>query len=138
MTIQELYNRNFDSEFNFKTSRSSGPGGQHVNKVSSKVELRFDIRHSQILTDEEKEIIQKKLSHRLTSKGTLIIIAQLERSQLRNKQIAIEKFYEMLSKALQPVKKRKPTKPTRASKEERLENKRKSSEKKARRRNIFD
>ncbi|MFA8435044.1 MAG: alternative ribosome rescue aminoacyl-tRNA hydrolase ArfB [Marinifilaceae bacterium] len=138
MTIQELYNRNFDSEFNFKTSKSSGPGGQHVNKVSSKVELRFDIRHSQILTDEEKEIIEGKLAHRLTSKGTLIIIAQLERSQLRNKQIAIEKFYEMLSKALQPVKKRKPTKPTRASKEERLENKRKSSEKKARRRNIFD
>lgn len=123
--------RGFSSEFIFVASRSSGPGGQHVNKVSTKIELRFDLLHSALLTDEEKEIIAPKLGKKLNQDGILIIVSQSERSQFQNKQKSIEKFYTLLEHALTPRKKRKPTRPTRAAKEKRLENKRIRSEIKA-------
>lgn len=120
---------NFDipdlsAEFQFLTSRSSGPGGQNVNKVNSKVELRFDIQNSSLLSDEQKEILLVKLSAKISSEGILSIISQRHRSQLSNKEDAISKFNILISKALKPVKRRKSTRPTKGSVEKRLTGKR--------------
>ena len=123
----------FERELVFTSSRSSGPGGQHVNKVSTKVELRFHIPNSGLLNDEEKDILLIKLKNKINSEGELIIVSQDERSQYKNKKKAIEKFYELLQRALTPPKKRKPTKPTQASKEKRLEKKRIIADKKEKR-----
>ncbi len=112
--------RNFQDEFVFQASRSSGPGGQNVNKVSSKVELRFNIASSALLTDDEKIIIGDKLFNKINKSGELVLIAQTDRSQLKNKEKVIEKFYLLLEKALIPQKKRHKTKPTKASIEKRL------------------
>ncbi|MDD5569842.1 MAG: alternative ribosome rescue aminoacyl-tRNA hydrolase ArfB [Bacteroidales bacterium] len=118
----------FDTEFRFKTSRSSGAGGQNVNKVSTKVELDFDVVSSALLTAEQKEIILQKLKNRISKEGILQVISQTERSQLGNKEIAIKKFYELMNKCFITRKKRKPTKPSRVSKERRLESKKRKSE----------
>jgi ribosome-associated protein len=123
-----LKGRDFNSEFVFSASRSSGAGGQNVNKVNTKIELRFDIASSQLLTDEEKLIICTKLSSKISLEGELIITSQTTRSQLNNKEKAIEKFYNLIEKALTPRKKRTPTKPTKASRERRLESKRVKSD----------
>jgi ribosome-associated protein len=130
MTSDILNNRDFAPEFTFTATRSSGPGGQNVNKVSTRVELRFDVKESALLTAEEKEIILAKLVKRINTAGELILVAQNDRSQLKNKEKVVEKFYILLVKALTPVKKRKPTRPSRAAKEKRLEEKRMQSEKK--------
>lgn len=121
-------------ELTFTTSRSSGPGGQHINKVSTKVELRFNILKSEVLSDELKILLIQKLKSKITSLGDLIITSQATRSQLKNKETTIEKFSLILEKALTSPKKRKPTKPSRAAKEKRIESKRKLSEKKDKRR----
>jgi ribosome-associated protein len=131
-----LNDRDFSPEFNFTASRSSGPGGQNVNKVSTKVELRFSIHQSNILTAEEKQILLEKLASKINMEGEIILVSQSERSQLKNREKAIEKFYKLLTKALTPVRKRKPTRPSRAAKEKRLEEKRILSEKKERRKNL--
>ena len=122
--------RLFDLEFIFSASRSSGPGGQNVNKVNTKIELRFKIPDSALLSDSEKEILMEKLKNRINSEGELIIVSQDERSQLKNKENAIIKFYQLLQNALTPPKKRKPTKPSMASRHRRLEAKKILSEKK--------
>jgi len=129
--------KDFSKEFVFSTSRSSGAGGQHVNKVETKVELRFNVPASKLLSDSEKNIILKKLKNRINANGDLIIISQAARSQLQNKQKTIEKFYSLIRKALKPPKKRVPTKPTQAAVQKRLEAKRKHSEKKTLRRKDF-
>lgn len=118
-----IRNRDFSSELIVSASRSSGAGGQNVNKVSTKIELRFHVESSQVLTDSEKAIIIEKVANKISLEGFLIIVSQTERSQLRNKEVALEKFYALLEKALKPKIKRKATKPTRASKEKRLETK---------------
>ena len=100
--------RDFSPEFTFTASRSSGPGGQNVNKVSSRVELRFDVKGSALLTPDEKEIILLRLAKKINSEGELILVAQTDRSQLKNKEKAIEKFYAILNKALTPVKDENP------------------------------
>ncbi|MDP2114070.1 MAG: alternative ribosome rescue aminoacyl-tRNA hydrolase ArfB, partial [Bacteroidota bacterium] len=100
------------AEFIFQASRSSGPGGQNVNKVNSKIELRFNIQNSSILTDDQKELLLSKLSTKISLDGFLIVISQRDRSQLVNKDDAIRKLYELIEKALRPVKRRKSTRPT--------------------------
>jgi ribosome-associated protein len=128
-----IQNRDFYNEFEFTASRSGGAGGQHVNKVSSKVELRFHVGNSALLTAEEKEIIQQKLANKINNEGYLQIVSQAERSQLLNKQLAVRKFYQLLEKALTPVKRRKATKPTKAAVQARLQEKKKLSGKKTER-----
>ena len=131
--INKITRENFESELIFNTSRSSGPGGQHVNKVNTKVELRFNIPDSELFSEEEKTILLQKLKNKINKDGELIIVSQEDRSQYKNKEAAIEKFLDMLMKALTPTKKRKPSRPTRASKEKRLVEKKLVSEKKIQR-----
>ena len=117
-------------ELQFKAMRSSGGGGQHVNKVSSKVELTFNISTSQGLSDREKQRILLKLQSRLTQDGTLILQCDEARSQHRNKDLVVKRFFDILKNALIIPKKRKATKPTKTSKEKRLKSKKKTAEKK--------
>ncbi|MEM1258101.1 MAG: alternative ribosome rescue aminoacyl-tRNA hydrolase ArfB [Bacteroidota bacterium] len=121
-------------ELRFKAIRSGGAGGQHVNKVSSKVELSFDVLNSNGLNDDEKELLLRKLSNRLTKENILILQCDEARSQHQNKNLIIKRFFELLKKALRMPKKRKPTKPSKSSIEKRLKSKGKTSEKKANRR----
>jgi len=139
MISTPIRERNFENEFMISASRSSGPGGQNVNKVSTKIDLRFNVSASSLFDEEEKEIIHQKLKARINNEGELIIVSQSERSQLQNKELAIEKFYTLIETALKPVRKRKPTKPSYASIMRRLEHKKLLSKKKANRKNLgFD
>jgi ribosome-associated protein len=123
--------RDFSSEWIFSASRSQGPGGQNVNKVNTKIELRFHPSSSQLLTDAEKELLTLRLKKKLTENGFLIITSQNERSQLKNKQAAVDKFYRTINKALIINKTRKPTKRTVKSKEKRLAEKKIMADRKA-------
>lgn len=129
-TSGSIHIPDLSNELIFQTSRSSGPGGQNINKVNSRVELRFNIPESQLLNEAQKAILVDKLASRLTTDGTLILAAQKERSQLQNKERVIQRFYNLLEKSLRPVKKRRATKPTRSSVEKRLTVKKQQSEKK--------
>jgi len=121
--MEDLMRRGFESELLYSTSRSSGPGGQNVNKVNTKVELRFDIKLSSLLTDLEKDLIFNKLKNRITNDGELVIVSQSERTQLNNKKVVTEKFFEVISKALTIQKKRRATRATITSRLKRLEKK---------------
>jgi len=121
MNPEDLIKRNVENEFVFSASRSGGPGGQNVNKVSTKVELRFNLLLSSLFSDQEKEILFRKLKNKINKEGELLIISQSERSQLLNKQVVIEKFYLLISKALTFPKFRRATSPTFSSKLKRLE-----------------
>lgn len=118
-------------ELQFKAIRSSGAGGQHVNKVSSKIELTFDLEHSEALNDDEKTLLKSKLSSKLTSENILILTVEETRSQHKNKELAIKKFVSLIETNLKKAKKRTPTKPSKAVIRKRLETKEKTSVKKA-------
>lgn len=122
-------------ELEFTTSRSSGPGGQNVNKVNSKVTLRWNVKDSILLTAEEKELLLQKLSSRLTTDGALLMNAQEKRSQLQNREEVLLKLEELLKQAFAKRKKRKPTKPSKSSVRSRLDKKKKHSDKKKWRQN---
>lgn len=119
------------SELNFKASLSGGKGGQHVNKVSTKIELYFNVGSSQLLSDKQQEILLEKLSHLISDDGALRITCDKTRSQNQNKQLAIQKLYELLEKSLKPVKKRIKTKVPKSVVAKRISNKKKVGEKKS-------
>ena len=116
---------NIIKELNFKAIRSGGAGGQHVNKVSSKVVLFFDVSKSENLKEEEKELITKNLHSKLTKENILILNCDESRSQHKNKEIVIDRFIELISNGLKIPKIRKKTKPSRSSNQKRLETKKK-------------
>jgi ribosome-associated protein len=121
----------FSTEIVFNTSRSSGSGGQNINKVETKVELRFGLNASVLLDDAEKVKIKEKLKNQINQENELLVVCQESRSQLKNKELALKKFKELLTSALTVQKKRKPTKPTLEKIEKRLKTKRINAEKKA-------
>lgn len=127
---------NFYSEFIFSTSRSSGPGGQSVNKLNTKVELRFNISRSELLTENKKSLLFIKLKNRINKDGFFIINSQSERTQLRNKEKVIDKFYSLIKEALKTPKIRRKIKLSKAKKEARLKTKKHRSERKTDRRKI--
>ena len=128
---------NILKELQFKAIRSSGAGGQHVNKVSSKVELTFSIENSHSLTDYEKQILLKNLATRLTKENVLILFCDESRSQHKNKELIIDRFLEIIKKGIVIPKKRKKTKPSKASIKKRLDSKKKLSEKKNNRKKLL-
>lgn len=110
-----------DAEIQFSATRSTGPGGQNVNKVNSRVILAFDLRHSSALTAYQKRRIAAGVGHRITQEGLLRMQAQRHRSQAANRAELVERFVELLQKALQPVKYRVPTRVPSRARERRLE-----------------
>jgi ribosome-associated protein len=117
-------------EITFTTSRSSGPGGQNVNKVNSKVTLQWNVSQSSAITVEEKEVIQHKLASHITKEGVLQVTSQEARSQLQNKEGVVQKLEHLLIKAFAKKKARKPTKPSKAAKQKRIQQKKLRGEKK--------
>jgi ribosome-associated protein len=122
------------TELEFRASRSGGPGGQHVNRSSTRVELWWNAAQSPSLSPDERALALSRLRSRLTEDGALRIVASETRSQTRNRTLAIERFRQVLAQALAVRKRRRPTRPTRAARERRLADKRKQSERKRRRR----
>ena len=122
--------KNFQHELSYKTSRSSGSGGQNVNKVETSVTVMWKVEDSAVFSEREKERIFFKLKNRINLEGVLQFTVSESRTQLQNKKIATEKIVELVNKALIVPKKRIATKPSRAKVEKRLESKKKLSEKK--------
>lgn len=129
--------KDFSKELSFKTSRSSGAGGQNVNKVETSVTVLWKVATSEFFTDEQKDLIQDKLKNRINADGFLFLTVSESRTQLMNKNKAIEKILEMVDKSLWIPKKRIATKPSKAKKQKRLDTKKKLSEKKESRRFKF-
>jgi ribosome-associated protein len=119
-------------EIELRASRSSGPGGQHANVTSSRIEAVFDVEASRALTEEQRELLLEKLGPRVSA------VAQDARSQARNRELALERLGEKLAAGLRRPRPRRPTRPSRASRERRLDDKRRTSQRKARRRRPTD
>ena len=124
------------SELRFRFARSSGPGGQHANRSATQVELLFDVAGSPSLSEAQRQLILEKLSSYIDKEGTLHLVSQTHRSQLRNREEVVERFRRLLRAALQVPKPRLPTRPTRAARERRLRAKRRRSEIKRLRRRV--
>ncbi|MBB4806415.1 ribosome-associated protein [Chryseobacterium defluvii] len=129
--------KNFSKELNFKTSRSSGAGGQNVNKVETSVTVMWNIAGSEFFNEDEKNLIQNKLKNRINAEGFLFLTVSENRTQLMNKNKAIEKILDIVNKALIIPKKRLATQPSKTQKQNRLDTKKKLSEKKENRRFKF-
>ena len=123
MTLPDL-----SDELQYRAVRGSGPGGQHVNKASTKVELRWSLRDTAGFSESEVERLAAKLATRLTTEGELVLAEHATRSQHRNRELVTRRFYAVLAKALQRDKKRRKTKPTNASKKRRLDGKKRRGE----------
>ncbi len=123
-------------ELYFKTSRSSGKGGQNVNKVATKVALHFDVLASEVLTEEAKELILERLKNRISNEGILRLVNQETRSQLKNKERSIKQFEQLIHKATQKPTLRKVTKTPKSVKRKRARNKQYQSDKKANRQKV--
>ena len=116
------------SELSFRAVRGSGPGGQHVNKTSTKVELRWNLSETEAFAEQQKTRLSAKLASRLTSEGELILTDHSTRSQSRNREIVTKRLYDLLQWALKKDKLRRKTKPTCASKKRRLDGKKRRGE----------
>ncbi|MCH7411639.1 aminoacyl-tRNA hydrolase [Belliella sp. DSM 111904] len=127
---QKIKSQVFNSEFEFQTSRSSGPGGQNVNKVNSKVQLFFNIQETHFLNEEEKQNLYIKWANKIDNEGKIMFQSQEKRSQTQNKEQVIKRFYDALSKAFEKKKVRKATKPKKSAIEARIKAKKSKGEKK--------
>lgn len=136
--MKEAQGRDFYKEFDFIAARSGGAGGQNVNKVSTKIALRFHVDSSELLTSEEKALVHQKLKKNINNEGYLQLVCQEERSQLKNKTLCIKKFYDLLGKSLRKPKRRKSSMPTQASIAKRLKSKNITAQKKAARKKKFE
>ena len=125
-----LDQKQLESEFEFSSVRSGGSGGQHVNKVSTKIELRWNLSNSTAFSEEEKARLKSKLANRISKENNLVIHCDEYRSQYRNKELAKKRLFELLEISLLIPKKRKKTKPSIAAKQKRLKQKKLNSEKK--------
>jgi ribosome-associated protein len=116
-----------DEELAFTTSRSGGPGGQNVNKLETRVTLRFDLAGSAVLTEEQRARLRERLATRVTKDGVLHVTSQRHRSQMANRDAAVERFVELVQEALREEVPRKKSRPSRAAKARRLDEKRRRS-----------
>jgi ribosome-associated protein len=117
-----------EAELELRASRSSGPGGQGVNTTDSKVELRWDVANTQALSDAQRQRVLDRLGSRITADGVLLLQASEQRSQQRNRQAALARLRALVGEAIEPPKVRRPTRRTRASKERRLQTKKRRGE----------
>ena len=135
--LEDWLHRGLDKECEFKTSRSSGKGGQNVNKLETRVELWFNIATSALLSQDEKSRLLEKLHIRLIDGTTLHLQEQSARTQIQNKELILKKLYKLLDQSMKRQKPRKATKPSKSSVEKRLKSKKIASERKEQRRNFF-
>lgn len=128
--IPKIHVHDIFSELEFTSSRSSGPGGQNVNKVNTKVTVKWDVVHSSFVSDEQRQLLLQKLSNFITHDGVLMLSSQDKRSQLQNKESVVRKLEQLLVKAFAVKKARKATKPSKTAVHKRITDKKLRSDKK--------